>query len=74
MADGEREAGIDAPAVDQDGAGAALAAVAALLGAGQVEALAQEVEQRDARIVEFDLAATPLMVRLMEWFMPSPVK
>ena len=44
-----------APAVDQDGAGAALAAVAALLGAGQVEALAQQVEQRDARIVELDV-------------------
>src|SRR4029079_9245069 len=36
MADGEREAGVDATAIDQDGAGAALAAVASLLGAGKV--------------------------------------
>ena len=32
----QRQAGVDAPAVDQHGAGAALAVVAALLGAGQV--------------------------------------
>ena len=49
-ADRQRQAGIDAPAVDQHGAGAALAAVAALLGAGEVEPLAQQVEQGDARI------------------------
>ena len=49
-----------APAVDQHRAGAALAAVAALLGAGQVEPLAQQVEQRDARVVERDVA--PLAV------------
>jgi HPt (histidine-containing phosphotransfer) domain-containing protein len=35
----------EGPAVDQHRAGAALAAVAALLGAGQVQALAQQVEQ-----------------------------
>ena len=56
MADGEREAGIDAPAVDEDGAGAALAAVASLLGSGEMEALTQEIEQRDARIVEDEIA------------------
>src|SRR5262245_40544167 len=44
--DGEREAGVDAPPVDQDGAGAALAVVAALLGPGQAEVLAQRVQQR----------------------------
>ena len=49
---GEREAGIDPAPVDEDGAGAALAAVAALLGACEVQSLAQEVEQRDARVVE----------------------
>ena len=48
--DGEGEAGVNAPAVDQDGAGAALAVVAALLGAGQAQVLAQGVEQRDARL------------------------
>ena len=31
-------------------AGAALAAVAGLLGAGQVQPLAQEIQQRDARV------------------------
>ena len=56
----QREAGIDPPAVDQHGAGAALAAVAALLGSGQVQALAQQVEQRDARVVKLDVA--PLAV------------
>jgi hypothetical protein len=43
------QAGIDALAVHQHGAGAALAAVAALLGAGQVQHFAQGVEQGDAR-------------------------
>ena len=70
VADRERQARIDPPAVDQDRAGAALAAVAALLGAGQVQPLAQEIEQRDARVVEArGPARTPLTVRLMERFM-----
>ena len=56
VADRQRQARIDAPAVDQHRAGAALAAVASLLGAGQVEALAQQVEQRDARVVQLDVA------------------
>ena len=42
---------------DEHGAGAALAAVAALLGAGQVEALAQEIEKRHARVVERDVSS-----------------
>ena len=50
MHDRERQAGNDAPAVQQDGAGAAGAQVAALLGAGEIEVLAQDVEQRLARI------------------------
>src|SRR3954470_4848560 len=56
MADGEREAGVDPLAVDENGAGAALAAIASLLGSGQMEALTQEIEQRDARIVEDEVA------------------
>ncbi len=48
--EGEGHAGVDASAVDVDGAGSALAVVAALLGAGQVEVLAQAVEQGGARI------------------------
>ena len=46
--DGQRQAGEHAPAVDPDGAGAARALVAALLGARQVEVLAQRVEQAHA--------------------------
>ena len=46
----QRQAGHDAPAIQQDGAGAALAEAAALLGAGQVQPVAQRVEQRGARI------------------------
>ena len=47
---GEGQAGIDAPAVHQHRAGAALAVVAALLGAGEAQVFAQGVEQRGARI------------------------
>ena len=43
--DGEREAGIDPPPVHQHGARAALAVIATLLGAGQVEMVAQRIEQ-----------------------------
>ena len=45
MHDRECQAGVGRVAVDQHGAGAALAVIAALLGAGQVEAFAQGVEQ-----------------------------
>ena len=48
--DGERQARVDAPPVDQHGARAALAVIAAFLRAGQVEMLAQQVEQRCAGI------------------------
>ena len=55
---GQRQAGIDALAIDQHGAGAALAAVAALLGAGQVQHFAQRIEQGDARLdIELVLGA-----------------
>jgi hypothetical protein len=47
---GKREAGQHTPAVDDHGACAALAVVAALLGACQPEVLAQRVEQRGADI------------------------
>jgi len=46
--DGQVEAGHGAAAVDQDRAGSALSLVAAFLGAGQVESLAQDVEQGGA--------------------------
>ena len=43
---GGRPAGEDALAVDQHRAGAALALAAAVLGAGQLQVFAQDVEQR----------------------------
>ena len=46
----QRQARQHAAALDQDGAGAALAVVAALLGAGKTDMLAQGVEHRGARI------------------------
>ncbi|KAK0360016.1 hypothetical protein LTR94_028990, partial [Friedmanniomyces endolithicus] len=55
MHHGEREAGIDATAVHQHGARAALTVVAPLLAAGQPEMLAGEIQQRgpdvDLRLV-----------------------
>jgi hypothetical protein len=47
---GKRQAGQHALAVDMHGAGAALALVATLLGAGQVETITQGVEQRHTRL------------------------
>jgi hypothetical protein len=37
-----------------------LAAVASLLGAGQMQTLAQEIEQRDAGIIEVDVPPHPV--------------
>jgi len=47
---GEQQAGVRAAPVHEDGAGAALAVVAALLRTRQAEPLAQQVEQRGARV------------------------
>ena len=47
---GESQAGIDPLSVDQHGAGAARALVAAPLGSGQPKAIAQQVEQGSADI------------------------
>ena len=44
---GQREAGQRRFVVDQHGAGAAFAAVAAGLGAGEADFFAQEIEQQD---------------------------
>jgi hypothetical protein len=55
LGDRESKTRIDSSAIDQDRAGAALAAVAPLLRSGQVEAFAQQIEERDARIVELDV-------------------
>ncbi len=48
--DSEGQAAIDASPVEQDGAGAALPVVAALLGAGESEPLAQRIQERRAGI------------------------
>jgi hypothetical protein len=56
MADRQRHARIDAPAVDQHRTGTALAAVTSLFGAGQMEAFTQEVEKRDAGVIQFDVS------------------
>lgn len=56
MAERQREAGVDAASVNQNGAGPALAAIAALLGARQPDAFAQNVEKGRAGIVEGDLS------------------
>jgi hypothetical protein len=52
VAERKGQTGINPPPVDDDGAGAALAAVAAFLCSGQIELLAQEIEQRDSRIIK----------------------
>jgi hypothetical protein len=48
--DGQGQAGVRPAPVDEDGARAALAVVAALLGPGQPQALPQQVEQRHAGV------------------------
>src|SRR5580658_1834443 len=48
--DGEGKAGVDAAAIHEDGAGAALAVIATFLAAGEVEVLAEDVEEGGARV------------------------
>ena len=57
--DGKDGAGLHRLAVDMDDAGAALAGVAADMGAGHAEMLAQELDQQRARL---DLAGDGLAV------------
>ena len=47
---GEGEAGVDPSTVQKDGAGAALAMVAALLGAGETEMMAEGVEEGGSHV------------------------
>ena len=47
---GEDKAGVHAPPIQMHGAGAALSEIAALLGARQLQVLAQEIEQGSARV------------------------
>ena len=48
--DREHRARLRAPAVDEDGAGAALAGVAADVRAGQAQLFAEEVDEEHARL------------------------
>ena len=48
--DGEHRAGLDRLAVDVDGARAALAGVAADVGPGEVEVLADQLDQETSRL------------------------
>ena len=52
---GQHQAPVHPAAVEQDRAGAAFAVVAALLGAGQIEVLAQQIQQRHTRIDAIEL-------------------
>jgi hypothetical protein len=54
VTDRERQALIERASIDDDGAGAALPAVAALLGSGKIKAFAQDVQERDPRVVQGD--------------------
>ena len=56
----EGKTGIDPAPVDDHRAGAALTAITALLGTGESEALTQEIEKRDARVVEDDVLRLPV--------------
>jgi hypothetical protein len=47
----QRQAGVDAASIEQDRARTALSTVAPFLGASQVQALAQQVEKRDPRVI-----------------------
>ena len=62
--DGEDAAGVDQAAVQDDGAGAAVAVVAAFLGAGEADALAQDFEQAVALVGEELACSSPLIVAL----------
>ena len=50
MHDGERQAAVDPAAIDQNRTGAALAVIAALLGPGQANMLAQQVQHSGADV------------------------
>ena len=53
----EREAGIDPPPVDDGPCTPRIARGRSLLGPGQIEAFAQQIEQRDPRVVQRRLSA-----------------
>jgi hypothetical protein len=54
VTDRKCKARIDSSSVDDDRAGAALAAVAALLGSRQMEAFAKKIQERYTRVIELD--------------------
>ena len=54
MTDRKRKARVDASSIDNDCAGATLAAVTALLGPGQMQPFAKKIQKRDARVIKWD--------------------
>ena len=54
VADRKRKAGIDPSSVDDDRAGAALAAITTLLGSGQFQAFAKQVQEGDTGVIQLD--------------------
>ena len=54
MTDRKRKARIDPAPVDDNGAGAALAAVTTLLGSCQFKVLAKKIQEGDPRVIELD--------------------
>ena len=65
----QHQAGIDRRTVHQHRAGAAVAVAAAFLGAGQAEPVAQQIEQRVARVGEHASCSSPLTVQVSSVFM-----
>ena len=65
MGDGQRQAGQRPPAVEQHGAGTALAVVAALLRAGDAEPLAERVQQRRAGVDRQPVRSRPSTRRVI---------
>jgi hypothetical protein len=55
----ERQAGVDAAALNNDRAGATLAVIAALFGAGELQVLSQSVQKRRT-YVEFEISGCPV--------------
>ena len=61
--DGEAETAVNSSAVDQNGAGAALPVIAALLRSGELEMFPQQIEKRGPRI-HFQTAVSPVYFQL----------
>jgi hypothetical protein len=54
LADCQHQAGIDPTSIEQDRARTALASVAPLLGASQIQTIAQQIQKGDPRVLQLD--------------------